>query len=284
MVVVRADMHCHSSASDGTRPPAEVVTRAAAAGLSALALTDHDTVAGLAEAAAALPHGLALIGGMELSCRRDGHSVHLLSYLFDPEHEGLAAETRAIRASRVERATAMIAKLSELGVPVSWEQVTRIAGGGVIGRPHIARAMIEAAVVSSIEEAFTPEWIGPGGRAHVRRYALDPVDAIRLVDAAGGVTVLAHPLAVTRGWMVPEDLISELAAAGLDGVEVAHPDHDVAQRDHLATVARRLGLAVTGGSDDHGELTGDRIGCEATGQEDLTALLERATGAAVITR
>ncbi len=261
-----------------------MVTRAAAAGLDAIALTDHDTVAGIAAAAEALPPGLALISGMELSCRRDGHSVHLLGYLFDPEHDELAAQTRAIRQSRVERAREMVAKLAELGVPVTWQQVIAIAGDGVIGRPHIARAMIDAGVVGSLDEAFTPEWIGPGGRAHVSRYALDPAQAIALVHKAGGVTVLAHPHAVTRGWMVPDDLIAELARAGLDGVEVAHPDHDEAQRDQLLTVARRLGLAATGGSDDHGELTGDRIGCEATGQDDLDALLARATGAAVITR
>ncbi len=281
---MRADLHCHSSASDGTRPPAEVAARAAAAGLEAFALTDHDTVAGVTEAAAALPSRLALIGGMELSCRRDGHSVHLLSYLFDPEHAELAAQTRAIRQSRIERARAMVGKLNDLGVPVTWEQVTGIAGSGVIGRPHIARAMIDAGVVSSVDEAFTPEWIGPGGRAFVRRYALDPVDAIALVHAAGGVSVLAHPLAATRGWLMPEEFISELARAGLDGIEVAHPDHDAAQRDQLLTVARRLDLVVTGGSDDHGELTGDRIGSETTGPEDLDALLERASGAAVISR
>jgi predicted metal-dependent phosphoesterase TrpH len=283
MAVVRADLHCHSSASDGTRPPADVAARAAAAGLSAFALTDHDTIAGIAEAAAALPRGLALIGGMELSCRRDGHSVHLLGYLFDPGYGELAAQIHAIRASRVERAKAMIARLNELGVGVSWEQVIRIAGGGVIGRPHIARAMMEAGVIGSVAEAFTPEWIGPGSRAYIRRYALDPSDAIRLVHAAGGVAVLAHPLAVTRGWKVPDDLIAELARAGLDGVEVAHPDHDPDQRDQLLTVVRRLGLVATGGSDDHGELTGDRIGCEVTAADDLDALLKRATGAAVIT-
>ncbi len=281
---MRADLHSHSSASDGTRPPAEVIARAAGAGLDAIALTDHDTVAGVAEAVAALPPGLALISGMELSCRRDGHSVHLLGYLFDPEHEELAAQCRAIRQSRVERAKAMVGRLADLGTGVTWEQVAAIAAGGVIGRPHIARAMIEAGVVGSFDEAFTPQWIGPGGRAHVRRYALDPAAAIALLHSAGGVAVLAHPLAVTRGWIAGEELIAELALAGLDGVEVAHPDHDMAQRNQLTTVARRLGLAKTGGSDDHGQLTGDRIGCETTGQEDLGRLLERASGAAVISR
>src|SRR5258708_31884094 len=144
----------------------------------------------------------------------------------DPAYEELAAQTRARRASRVERAKAMIAKLNELGAEVSWEQVTRIAGGGVIGRPHIARAMIEAGVVGSIDEAFTPPWIGPGGRAHVRRYALDPAEAIRLVHAAGGGTVRAHPVPGTRGWPVLEDLIRGLALAGRDVGAVAHPCHD----------------------------------------------------------
>jgi predicted metal-dependent phosphoesterase TrpH len=280
---MRADLHCHSSISDGTRPPAEVVARAAAAGLDAVALTDHDTVEGIPAAAAALPPGLTLISGMELSCRRDGHGVHLLGYLFNPEHAELAAQIRTIRASRVDRAKDMVTRLNELGVPVTWEQVMRIAGEGVVGRPHIALAMIEAGVLNSVDEAFTDRWIGPGRRAYVRRYALDPADAIALVHDAGGVTVLAHPYAVTRGWTVPDDLIAELALVGLDGVEVAHPDHDAAGRDHLLTVTRGLGLAATGGSDDHGELTGDRIGCEATGQDDLDALLARASGAAVVT-
>jgi len=261
-----------------------VIARAAAAGLDAIALTDHDTVAGIAQAATALPAGLALIGGMELSCRRDGHSVHMLGYLFDPGHPDLAAQTRAIRDSRVERARAMVARLAELGTGVTWEQVTAIAGDGVIGRPHIARAMIDAGVVRSLDEAFTPQWIGPGGRAHVRRYAPDPADAISLLHAAGGVAVLAHPLASTRGWLVPEQLIAELAAAGLDGVEVAHPDHDEAQRIRLGTLARRLGLIQTGGSDDHGQLTGDRIGSESTGRDAFELLVGRANGAPVIRR
>lgn len=260
-----------------------MMARAAAAGVDIVALTDHDTVGGVAEAAAALPPGLTLIPGMELSCRRDGHSVHLLSYLVDPAHPGLAAECQAIRQSRVERARAMVAKLAELGAPVTWEQVTAIAGDGVIGRPHVARAMIAAGVVSSVDEAFGTDWIGPAGRAYVRKYALDPAHAIALVHGAGGVAVLAHPLAVTRGWTIPERLITELAEAGLDGVEVNHPDHDEDQRDRLRAVVSKLDLAATGGSDDHGQLTGDRVGCESTDSDDLEQLLAAASGTPVIT-
>jgi 3',5'-nucleoside bisphosphate phosphatase len=281
---VRADLHSHSSASDGTRPPAEVMRRAAAAGLDAIALTDHDTSAGIAAAAEALPAGLTLVPGMELSCRRDGHSVHMLAYLFDPDHEELAAELDLITNARVERAQAMVERLADLGTGVTWEQVTSIADGGVIGRPHIARAMVAAGAINSFDEAFTPEWIGAGGRAHVRRYALDPVRAIGLIAAAGGVCVLAHPMAQRRGWLVPEDLISELAKAGLAGVEVAHPDHQEGERLVLAGLAAKLGLAVTGGSDDHGELTGDRIGIETTDEENFDLLLSGATGASVRSR
>lgn len=281
---MRADLHSHSSASDGTRPPAEVMRRAAAAGLDAIALTDHDTVSGIAAAASALPSGLTLIPGMELSCRRYGHSVHLLAYLFDPSHPELAAQIQAIRDSRVTRAREMVAKLAELGTGVTWDQVTAIADGGVIGRPHIARAMIANGVVGSIDEAFTSQWIGPGGRAHVRRYALDPAEAVRLVGAAGGVCVLAHPLAQTRGWLIPDDLITELAAAGLAGVEVDHPGHSEADRSQLAGLVTKLGLVPTGGSDDHGELTSDRLGTESTSGDVVMRLLADATGASVISK
>jgi len=275
----RADLHCHSSASDGTRPPAEVIRRAAAAGLDLIALTDHDTVAGLAQARQALPPGLTLLPGMELSCRRDGRSVHLLAYLFDPDHRDLKAQCQAIRDSRVDRARAMVARLAELGAPVTWEQVTAIAGDGVVGRPHVARALVAAGVVGSVPEAFSVAWIGSGGRAHVSRYALDPAQAVALVRDAGGVTVLAHPRACTRGGPVPDQLITELARAGLAGLEVAHPDHDQTQREQLSALVSQLDLVATGGSDDHGQLTGDRIGCESTAPQDLARLLAGGRGA-----
>ena len=276
---MRADMHSHSTASDGTCPPEEVMRRASAAGLDAIALTDHDTVAGHHAAAGALPPGLTLVPGMELSCRLQGHSVHLLGYLFDPADAELAAECARIRESRVHRARAMVERLDELGVPVTWEQVSALAGDGVVGRPHIARAMVAAGVISSPDEAFGPDWIGTGGRAHVSRYALDPAHAIALIRAAGGVTVLAHPRAGARAWMMPDDVIAELAAAGLQGVEVWHPDQDQAQRAHLTALAADLGLVASGGSDDHGALTGYRIGCETIAPEEYRRLLSQATGA-----
>jgi 3',5'-nucleoside bisphosphate phosphatase len=278
---VRADLHSHSTASDGTCPPAEVMQRARAAGLDVIALTDHDTVAGHDAARAALPRGLTLVPGMELSCRMDGHSVHLLSYLFDPADPELAAETARIRASRVRRAQEMVERLAELGAPVTWEQVSALAGDGVVGRPHIARALAEAGVIDSPDQAFGPDWIGPGGRAYVSRYALDPARAIALVRAAGGVTVLAHPRA--RGWLMPDDVIAGLADAGLSGIEVWHPDQDHDQRMQLLALAARLGLLASGGSDDHGELTGYRIGSDTIAPDAYERLISQATGAVPVT-
>jgi predicted metal-dependent phosphoesterase TrpH len=280
---VRADLHSHSNASDGTDGPAEVMRQAAAAGLDVIALTDHDTVAGHQQAIAALPDGLTLLPGMELSCRLDGHSVHMLSYLFDSGNEDLAAELARIRDSRLNRARAMVDRLAALGAPVTWEQVSAIAAGGVVGRPHIARAMVEAGVVADVAEAFTPDWIGPGGRAHVTRYALPPRRAIDLVTAAGGVTVLAHPRGNGRGWQIPDAVIADLAAAGLTGLEVNHPQHEAAVRAQLAGLAAELNLVASGGSDDHGDLTGHRIGTETAPADAYERLVSAATGAVPVT-
>jgi 3',5'-nucleoside bisphosphate phosphatase len=280
---MRADLHSHSSVSDGTQPPADVMQRAAAAGLDVIALTDHDTVAGHFEAAAALPPGLTLLPGMELSCRLEGHSVHMLAYLFDPRNDELAGEMAEIRESRLHRARAMVARLAALGVPITWDQVSEIAGGGVVGRPHIARALIDLGVVPTIEDAFGPDWLGAGGRAYVSRYALDPVRAIRLVSGAGGVSVLAHPRGSARGWRTPDEVIEELAAAGLTGLEVNHPQQDDRERAALSELASRLGLVSSGGSDDHGELTGYRIGTVVAPDGAYEQLVRRATGATPVT-
>jgi 3',5'-nucleoside bisphosphate phosphatase len=281
--VVRADLHSHSSVSDGTEPPAAVILRGAQAGLDVLALTDHDTVGGHRDAIRALPPGMTLLPGAELSCRLDGHSVHLLAYLFDADNDALAGELAEIRESRLFRAKAMVDKLAALDVPVTWEQVSEIAGGGVVGRPHIARAMIDAGVVASLEEAFTSDWLGPGGPAYVSRYALDPVRAIRLVRTAGGVTVLAHPRGRGRGWQIPDAVIADLSRAGLTGIEVNHPQQDEGERGRLRELARTLGLVASGGSDDHGALTGFRLGSELAPDGSYEALIKQATGAQPVT-
>jgi len=290
---VRIDLHVHSSASDGTDPPAEVARRAAAAGLDVVALTDHDTMAGIAPAAAALPPGLTLVPGLELSCLDSSHpggwsppgppsrSMHLLGYLCDPGDPALAAETELIRDDRVHRARAMVARLAELGAPVTWEQVAAIAGDAVVGRPHIARALAEAGVVATPADAFTAEWIADGGRAHVGRYAPDAARGIALVRAAGGVPVLAHPR--SPGYEIADEVVAGLATAGLAGLEVFHPDHDHSERTRLTQLANSLDLVMTGGSDDHGAFNDSGLGSETTPPEQYERLLALASGASPVT-
>ncbi|CAL9441453.1 phosphatase [Streptomyces sp. DH-12] len=276
---MRIDLHTHSTASDGTDTPAELVRKAAAAGLDVVALTDHDTTRGHAEALAALPQGLTLVTGAELSCRLDGVSMHLLAYLFDPEEPALLAERELVRDDRVPRAKGMIAKLNELGVPVTWEQVARIAGDGSVGRPHVASALVELGVVASVSDAFTPEWLADGGRAYMPKHETDPFEAVRLVKNAGGVAVFAHPAAVKRGRTVPESAIAELAEAGLDGIEVDHMDHDPGTRARLRGLAGELGLLVTGSSDYHGSRKTCVLGEFTTDPEIYGEITRRATGA-----
>lgn len=283
---MRIDLHTHSDVSDGTDSPAELVRKAAAAGLDVVALTDHDATGGHKEAANALddlPRPLTLVTGAELSCRVGGVSMHMLAYLFDPDEPVLAREMELVRTDRVRRARAMVGLCRELGAPITWEQVLRIAGDGAVGRPHIAAALVEAGVVGGIDEAFTPEWIGSDGRVYVRMHELDPFDAVRLVRNAGGVTVFAHPAAVKRGRTVPENVITELAAAGLDGIEVDHTDHDEATRERLRAVAADTGLLVTGSSDYHGSRKTVALGENTTDPGVYRELVSRASGARPLT-
>lgn len=280
---MRIDLHAHSTASDGTQPPADVVRRARESGLDVVALTDHDTVAGHLEAAGALPPGLTLVRGAEISCEvvvADGAriSLHLLAYLFDADEPLFAAARDRLRTDRTRRADDMVVRLQSLGVPITVERVHEIAAGGAIGRPHVARALVEAGVVPDVAAAFSPEWIGNGGRAYVDKYALGPVEAIGLVRGAGGVAVFAHPGAVKRGPVLPDSETVLMAAAGLFALEVDHPDHDPAVRARLRGLASELGLLTTGSSDDHGTITGHRLGCETTSPEVFTALVAAATG------
>lgn len=276
------DLHTHSAASDGTDSPTDIVRNAAAAGLDVMALTDHDTTRGHAEAIAALSgldRELTLVTGAELSCRLDGVSMHMLAYLFDAEEPALLAERELVRDDRTPRAHAIIGKIQALGVPVTWEQVKRIAGEGSVGRPHIAEALVEHGVVATVSDAFTQDWLADGGRAHVEKHETDPFEAIRLIKAAGGVAVFAHPGAAKRGQVVPEESIAKLAEAGLDGLEADHMDHDEATRERLRGLAGDLGLLVTGSSDYHGSRKTCVLGEHTTAPEVYEEIVHRATGA-----
>lgn len=284
---MRIDLHAHSSASDGTDAPAEVMQYAAAAGLDVVALTDHDTVGGWAEAAAAVPAGVTLVPGAELSCGvvtdRGTQSVHLLAYLFDAAAEPLATERALILTDRDRRGAVMVERLVQLGAPITWARVVELAAGGALGRPHVARALVEAGVVPDVPAAFTDAWIGASGRAYVEKRYLDPVEAVQLVSAAGGFGVLAHPGAGRRGAVVADAVIAAMAEAGLAALEVDHPDHDEAARARYRGMAGDLGLLATGSSDDHGTLTGRRLGANLTAPDVWSALLSRATGCAPVT-
>ncbi|MEU0476692.1 PHP domain-containing protein [Streptomyces olivaceus] len=276
---MRIDLHAHSTASDGTDTPAELVRNAAAAGLDVVALTDHDTTRGYAAAVAALPEGLTLVTGAELSCRLGGVSMHMLAYLFDPEEPALLAERELVRDDRVPRARSMVARLNELGVPVTWEQVARIAGDGSVGRPHVASALVELGVVPTVSDAFTQDWLADGGRGFVEKHETDPFEALRLIKGAGGVAVFAHPAAAKRGRTVPEASIADLAAAGLDGIEVDHMDHDEDTRARLRGLAKELGLLATGSSDYHGSRKTCVLGEYTTDPEVYGEITRRAFGA-----
>jgi predicted metal-dependent phosphoesterase TrpH len=277
----RIDLHTHSVASDGTTPPDELMREARAAGLDVVALTDHDTTAGWAAAAAALPTGLSLVRGAELSCSRRGISLHLLAYLFDPTEPAFAAAREQLRASRVGRAQRMVDMLAEDGHPVTWEQVQDLAGG-TVGRPHVAQALMAHGLVGSVTEAFTPEWIGTRGRYWVAKAELDVVDGVRLITAAGGVAVFAHPAASKRGRVVGDEVIALMAAAGLAGLEVDHADHSDDERAHLRGLAKELGLLTTGSSDFHGANKTVRLGEHLTSEDAYEQIVSRATGLPVL--
>lgn len=266
---MRIDLHAHSTASDGTMPPAELMAAAASAGLDVLALTDHDTTAGWTPAAQALPAGLTLVRGAELSCRWYAADppipLHMLAYLFDPSHEGLAAEMARVREVRAERAERIIALMRADGLDVTWPEVRQYAGGGTVGRPHLAQALIRRGVVGTVEEAFAPQWLGE--RYRVPKQDTDVFAALRLVREAGGVAVFAHPRATARGRVVPDELIAQLAAAGLFGLEADHPDHSAAERAHVRGLATELGLVVTGSSDFHGTNKAVHLGAFTTAPE-----------------
>jgi predicted metal-dependent phosphoesterase TrpH len=282
--VTRIDLHCHSTASDGTLTPAELVTAGASAGLDVIAITDHDTTGGWADAAAALPAGLRLVRGAELSCRwfgvRPAIPLHMLAYLFDPAEPRLAADLAALRTDREQRAEKIVSKLRADGVPITWEEVRGYAAGGSVGRPHIAQALIRAGLVRTTDEAFASRWLG--SRYFVPKADLDVFEAVRAVRDAGGVTVFAHPRATSRGRVVPDRLIAELAEAGLFGLEADHEDHSPAERAHVRALAEGLGLVATGSSDFHGTHKTVQLGAFTTAPEAYEKIVSAAVGVPVL--
>jgi hypothetical protein len=275
--MARIDLHTHTTASDGTFTPAELVRLAAERGLDVVAITDHDTTGGLAEGAAAGEReGVAIVPGIEFSAEYDGTSLHVLAYWADPEHQELVAELRRLVDTRLRRGELMVEKLRELGYPVSFERVRAIAGGA-IARPHIAQALVEAGVIATERDAFTDAFIADGGRAYVPKHALHPLDALDLIGAAGGACVLAHPGMWKTVGSVPEELIERMAERGMAGLEVDHPDHSPEQRERYRTMAERLDLVATGASDCHGTRYDPvRLGCERTDPDALAELRRRA--------
>nr|GID85883.1 phosphatase [Actinoplanes derwentensis] len=283
-VMTDIDLHCHSTASDGTLTPAELVRAGAAAGLAVMAITDHDTTGGWAAAAAARPEGLRLVRGAELSCRWHGAEpsipLHLLAYLFDPAEPVLAAELLRLRADREQRGEKIVEKLRADGVPITWDEVRGYAAGGSVGRPHIAQALIRAGLVATTTEAFASAWLG--ARYFVPKSDLDVFDAVRVVRAAGGVAVFAHPRATKRGRVVPDELIAELADAGLFGLEADHEDHAPTERAQIRALAERLGLVVTGSSDFHGTHKTVQLGAFKTDPAAYEKIVSAATGVPVL--
>lgn len=280
---VRIDLHTHSTVSDGTESPAELVAAAAEAELDVLAITDHDSTGGWAEATEASRRlGVTLVPGMEVSCRTaEGISVHVLSYLHDPTHPELLEEITKSKDARLSRAEHMVSLLAE-DYPLSWDDVTRhVAPGATVGRPHIADALVAAGLVGDRTEAFAT-MLSSRSRYFVQHYAPEPARAVALIRAAGGVPVFAHPVASARGRTVAEPVYQEMIDAGLAGLEVFHRDNPEERRPFLMGLAAEHGLFVTGSSDYHGTGKPNRLGENMTAEDVLGEIERQGRGAAVV--
>lgn len=276
--VMRIDLHTHSIASDGTETPADVARSAKTAGLDVFALTDHDTTAGWQEAGdTAVTLGLAFVPGMEITCTTsNGVSVHMLSYLHDPTHEPLLTALESSRAGRLTRARRMVELLSA-DYDITWDDVQRHMGAdATVGRPHIADALVELGIVSNRSAAFF-DILSGRSPYYVRHTTMDPVEAIKLVRAAGGVPVCAHPMAPTRGRIPTEADFDAMIDAGLAGLEVAHRDNPDETRAILMQMAADHDLIVTGSSDYHGKGKPNLLGENSTSVQSLTRICEQAT-------
>jgi predicted metal-dependent phosphoesterase TrpH len=272
------DLHTHSVHSDGTFTPRQLIELAAERGLTTVALSDHDTTDGLDEAnRAGAELGVDVVPAVEFSTVRDTEGIHILCYFMDPAAPEFAAELRRLQDDRFTRGERMVAKLQELGFPITFERVREIAQGGNIVRPHVAQALVEAGVVPTLKDAFTAEFIGSDGRAYVEKRALAPLDALALIQRAGGVCILAHPGTFREVSPVPDAVLDELTEAGLDGIEAAHPEHTPEVEARYVAMANERGLIWTGSSDCHGTRYDPvRLGSRTTPPEQFERLRARA--------
>jgi len=280
------DLHTHTTASDGSDSPRELISSAVAGGISTLGLTDHDGTGGWDPATAAVSElavPFTLIRGAEFSCVHHTPagvriSLHLLGYLFDPSSPALKDERARLRASRLGRGEAIVANLVRAGYPISWPRVVEIADGGAVGRPHIGHALVEAGVVTSVNDAFA-ELLSSSSPYYVPKQDMPVLHAIGLIRQAGGVPVIAHPWARSRGKVLDETALAELVEAGMLGIEVDHVDHTRADRTRLRALAAELDIFATGSSDYHGDRKTVRLGAETTDPEVLERIVELGTGA-----
>lgn len=278
---MRIDLHTHTRASDGTQTPEELVRAAKEAGLDVLGLTDHDATEGWAEATrTAEDVGITLVRGVEISTKHLGRGAHLLAYLIDPTYPPLVDNLRKVLDGRSSRVPAMLERLRELGIEIDISDVRRAADGtAATGRPHVADALVTLGVVPDRSTAFE-RYLKPGRPAYVNRYAPPLVEMVRIVEGAGGVSVLAHPWGRHGPESMTEESITELAGLGLAGLEVDHQDHTAADREQLRAIAERLDLVVTGSSDHHGSGKFDHeLGCNTTAPEQYGRLLALADAA-----
>lgn len=287
------DLHTHSTVSDGTDTPEELVAAAAAAGIDVLALTDHDTTGGWSRAAAVLPAGMRLVRGAEFSCvsptgrpetpgDRATVSVHLLGYLFDPEHPAIVAEQERLVGERVERLRKMARNVAADYPQLDADRVFDLVPEGTTpGRPHLGQALMRAGVVGSVNEAFA-EILKTGSKYYEPKTDTPVERAVKMIVDAGGVPVFAHALARKRGRVIETSVLADLAKLGLAGVEVDHPDHAPEDRALLRGVAAELGLVATGSSDYHGTNKSTPIAAESTASDALEDLVDRASGVPVL--
>ncbi|NOT33760.1 MAG: PHP domain-containing protein [Candidatus Eisenbacteria bacterium] len=266
----RVDLHAHTFFSDGLLSPEALVERARERRLAALAVTDHDTLEAIPRARVAAGTSLELVPGIELSAHADGTDLHILGYYLDPSHPRLRERLERFQDERRERAVGILRRLEALGLPLDPDDVFDTAGPGVVGRPHVAGAMLRAGHVTSIDEAFQ-RYLGPHGSAYVQRPSFRPEEAIDLVHESDGVSVLAHP-----GSALADPVIERLVARGLRGIEIWHPAHGVATVRRYRALARRFRLVETGGSDFHGHARGTDLGSQGVPTAVLDALKQAA--------